>query len=153
MYTYYLKALLVATIALFFSVVAFNNIVDYNTNWMFVKHVLSMDTIPQPSPLMGRAIHHHFLQQTLYIIIICWEAITAVICWMGAYSLLNKKIKIANIGLMTGLMLYLLGFCIIASEWFAAWQSAQSGVQVTAYLFSTIILLILIFINQPHKDS
>src|SRR5207247_8003915 len=39
------KAATVAAIALFASLVTFGNLTDYNTNFVFVEHVLSMDTI------------------------------------------------------------------------------------------------------------
>src|SRR6516164_2198265 len=39
------KVATVAAIALFASLVTFGNLTDYNTNFVFVEHVLSMDTI------------------------------------------------------------------------------------------------------------
>ena len=39
------KTALVAAIAFLTTLVAFGNITDYETNWAFVRHVLSMDTI------------------------------------------------------------------------------------------------------------
>ena len=39
------KIVLVAALALHASLVAFGNITDYGTNFSFVQHVLSMDTI------------------------------------------------------------------------------------------------------------
>ena len=50
------KAALVAAIALFASLVAFGNVTDYNTNFVFVQHVLSMDTIFPFSTIKYRAI-------------------------------------------------------------------------------------------------
>ena len=38
------KILLLAVIALFFTLVAFTNITDFDTNYQFVRHVLAMDT-------------------------------------------------------------------------------------------------------------
>ena len=35
---------LVAAVAVFFTLVAIGNVVDYGTNWQFVTHVMSMDT-------------------------------------------------------------------------------------------------------------
>ena len=37
------KILLTGTLALYFLLVAFNNIIDYDSNFKFVQHVLSMD--------------------------------------------------------------------------------------------------------------
>ena len=50
------KVVMVAAIALFASLVAFGNLTDYNTNFVFVEHVLSMDTIFPFSTIKYRAI-------------------------------------------------------------------------------------------------
>ena len=38
------KMLLLAGVALFYTLVVFNNLTDFNSNYQFVRHVLSMDT-------------------------------------------------------------------------------------------------------------
>lgn len=152
MYIYWIKTFLVAGMALFFTIVAFTNIVDYNTNWLFVKHVLSMDKTFHSPHLMGRAITNQSIQHFGYFLIILTEALTAVFCWLGAYKLLKDHTKkIALLGLALGFLLYFVGFCVIASEWFVMWQAAKWNGQVKAYLFCSIILLIMIFINQNEK--
>jgi predicted small integral membrane protein len=50
------KAALVAAVALLAGLVAFGNLTDYNTNFAFVRHVLSMDTIYSFSTIRYRAI-------------------------------------------------------------------------------------------------
>ncbi|HLQ94163.1 MAG TPA: DUF2165 family protein, partial [Xanthobacteraceae bacterium] len=39
------KAVMVAAVALFATLVAFGNVTDYHTNFEFVQHVLSMDSV------------------------------------------------------------------------------------------------------------
>ena len=51
-----LKVAMVASTALFALLVAFNNLVDYGSNYEFVRHTLSMDTSFPGNALMGRAI-------------------------------------------------------------------------------------------------
>jgi len=50
------KIAMVAAIALFASLVAFGNTTDYGTNFAFVQHVLSMDSIFPNSAITYRAI-------------------------------------------------------------------------------------------------
>ena len=69
---------LLATVALFFVLVAFGNITDYGTNWQFVRHVLAMDTIFPDSTLTWRAITDKVVA-VAYWLIIAWEAATAII--------------------------------------------------------------------------
>lgn len=75
------KTALVATIALFFALVAFGNLADYGANWAFVRHVLAMDTIFPDSPLTRRAITDERLQTVAYWGIIAWQAVTAAVLW------------------------------------------------------------------------
>ena len=57
---------MVAAIALFATLVAFGNITDYGTNFAFVQHVLSMDTIFELSTIRYRAITSPTLHQLAY---------------------------------------------------------------------------------------
>ena len=50
------KILMVAALAAFAFLVAYDNIVDYGANYEFVRHVLSMDTIFPDDALKDRAI-------------------------------------------------------------------------------------------------
>ncbi|HWK37909.1 MAG TPA: DUF2165 family protein, partial [Hyphomicrobium sp.] len=50
------KVLLVLMIGLFSLLVGLDNIVDYGTNYAFVQHVMSMDTVFPTSTLTWRAV-------------------------------------------------------------------------------------------------
>lgn len=42
------KTLLVFGVALYYAIIVFNNVTDYNSNYQFVRHVLMMDsTFPE----------------------------------------------------------------------------------------------------------
>ena len=60
------KAATVAAIALFASLVTFGNLTDYNTNFVFVEHVMSMDTIFPFSTIKYRAITSPALHHAAY---------------------------------------------------------------------------------------
>ena len=64
------KVIAVAAVALFATLVAFGNITDYNTNFAFVQHVLSMDTIFPFSTIKYRAISDPALHRAAYALII-----------------------------------------------------------------------------------
>jgi len=83
------KIAMVAAIALFATLVAFDNLTDYATNFVFVQHVLSMDTIFPGSHIGYRAITSPALHRAAYAIIIAAEAMTALLCWTGAFALLR----------------------------------------------------------------
>jgi predicted small integral membrane protein len=152
---------MVCAIALFFSIVAFNNIIDFNSDFLFVQHVLSMDNTFQSPSLMGRAITDPTMQKYAYIFIIAWEAMTALVCWIGAFILLfnirqtayvfNQSRTIAFIGLFFGFLLYMVGFIIIGGEWFCMWQSKIWNGQTTAGMFVSLILFVMIFLQHNEE--
>ena len=62
---------------------ALGNLVDYDSNWAFVQHVLAMDTTFQSPALMGRAITDPTLQTAAYLAIIVAEITGAALLWSG----------------------------------------------------------------------
>src|SRR5918999_2633692 len=87
------KILLVASVALFTTLVVFNNITDYGSNYAVVEHVLRMDTTFPNNKGMWRAITFPTLHHAAYMLIILVEGITALLCWAGAVKLLGALRK------------------------------------------------------------
>jgi predicted small integral membrane protein len=156
------KVALVAAIALFASLVAFGNLIDYDTNFVFVQHVLSMDTIYPSSTIKHRAITSPGLHHAAYAVIIVAEAATAVLCWIGAVVLVrhihagaamfNRMKAFAIIGLTLGFLVWQVGFMSIGGEWFGMWQSQQWNGVPSAFRFLMTIIAVLIFVAVPDQD-
>jgi predicted small integral membrane protein len=158
----YCKAALLAVVALFFSIIAFDNVVDYDSNWLFVQHVLSMDTIFPNSDLKWRAITDPTLQKLGYWSIIAWEALTAIVLWLGTARLVGAAGSAtrfaaakatATLGLTMGFLLYGVGFIIVGGEWFAMWQSQTWNGQQKAFEFIGMIGVALIVLLIPEQDA
>ncbi|MGV3489914.1 MAG: DUF2165 family protein [Devosia sp.] len=153
------KIVFVATAALFFTVVAYGNMTDYDSNWQFVQHVLSMDTIFPGSTLTWRAITDPALQTAAYWGIIGWETLTAVVLWIGVLRLLATvgdsrflgARTIAVVGLTMAFMLYGIGFVVGGGEWFAMWQSSTWNGESKAFEFIGMFGVILIFLMLPEQ--
>lgn len=152
-----IKIGMVASIASLFTLVALDNLVDYESNWQFVSHVLSMDTTYLRPGLMNRAITSPFLQRLCYDLITWWELFTAIICWIGCIILLTKlhatntqfreAKDTAFIGLFFGFLLYMFGFIVIGGQWFCMWQSKTWNGQESASIFVTSILVVMLFLR------
>ena len=153
------KTALVGVIGLFFALVAFGNVTDYGTNWAFVQHVLAMDTIFPDSTLRWRAITDPRIAMLAYDTIIAWEVATAATL-LYAVARMTVAVqdpvrfvagrRLAALGLTMGLLLYGLGFMVIAGEWFAMWQShAWNGVP-SATRFVVLIGLTLLIVLAPE---
>ena len=156
------KAALVAAIALLASLVAFGNLTDYNTNFVFVEHVLSMDTIYPFSTIKYRAISNPILQHAAYAVIIAAQAATAVLCWIGTITLarniradaalFNRAKTLPILGLTLGFLLWQVGFMSIGGEWFGMWQSQEWNGVPSAFRFVMTIAAVLIFVALPDGD-
>jgi predicted small integral membrane protein len=82
------QGLFAAYIGAFGLLVAFGNLTDYGTNFAFVQHVMSMDTIFPGNGLRYRAITNPQLHHLAYWVIILGEALSGVLCSVGALRLL-----------------------------------------------------------------
>jgi predicted small integral membrane protein len=68
------KLALVAAVAFFLTLVVFNNLTDYDSNYHFVEHVLSMDTTFPENHGKWRALTSGLEDTFFYATIIAWEA-------------------------------------------------------------------------------
>ena len=57
------KAIMVGCLALFALLVTFDNLIDYDTNYAFVRHILTMDTTLPGNALLTRRIMSSALWQ------------------------------------------------------------------------------------------
>jgi predicted small integral membrane protein len=156
------KVAMVAAIAAFATLVALGNITDYGTNFVFVQHVLSMDSVFPNSTITYRAIASPALHHAAYAIIIATEALTGVLCWIGVVRLLcrlrasattfNRAKTWSIAGLALGFLLWQLGFMTIGGEWFGMWQSAKWNGVPSAFRFAMVIIAVLIFVAMRDEE-
>lgn len=160
------KAGLVLSIGLFGLLVAWTNVTAYTINFQFVQHVLSMDALAswaQVDALTQRAITDPATHQFAYAAIILAEFVVGLLCSVGGLLFLitvfsqsdrhlaiGKAFALAGCGI--GLAVWYLGFAVIGAEYFAMWASDWNG-QTTAYSFSAILLLSMIYVAQPEAGA
>jgi predicted small integral membrane protein len=156
------KTALVAAIAFFATLVAFGNITDYDTNWAFVQHVFSMDTIYPTAAIKYRAIDNPMLETAGYLAIIVAETLIAILCWIGAVRLLaasadaaafNRAKGFAVAGLTLGFLLWQVGFMSVGGEWFGMWMSAKWNGVPDAFRFFVTVLTVLIYLVLPDREA
>lgn len=81
------KFFLVAAVAVFYSLLVFDNITDYDSNYQFVRHVLMMDSTFPGNHAMWRARNEPAVHTVFYFSIIAWESLMMLLCWWGAQQL------------------------------------------------------------------
>jgi predicted small integral membrane protein len=153
---------MVACLALFALLVAVDNLVDYDTNYAFVRHVLSMDTTFPGNALLHRRITSPALWHAGYALIIAGEALTGFVLTLATAALcrhlrapgagFNRGKRLVIVGAGLGFLVWFFGFMVIGGEWFQMWQSATWNGQAPAFRFYMTILAVLIFVNQPDGD-
>jgi predicted small integral membrane protein len=156
------KVAIVASTALFALLVTLNNLVDYGSNYEFVRHTLSMDTTFPGNALMGRAIVSPAIWTVGYWLIILTEAAVGVALAIGAMRLalavrkpaaaFNAAKTMAIMGVGLGFLLWFTGFTVGGSEWFAMWQSKVWNGREAAFRFYMTLLAVAIFVNQPDGE-
>jgi len=156
------KIAMVLCLAAFAFMVTFNNITDYNSNFEFVKHVLSMDTTFPGNKGMYRAVTNPTLWHLGYAGIILGEGLTCLLLLAGAVEMIRalslapqefdarKRFVIA--GATLGFLVWFFGFMVVGGEWFLMWQSGTWNGQTAAFQFYLSLLGVLIFVNQPERD-
>jgi len=151
-----MQTLMVGAVGLFAALVALDNVLDYGTNFAFVQHVLSMDTIFPDSGLKWRAITDPQVHHIAYAAIIAAEALTGLLCLLGALAMLTAlgqplddfvhRKTLAFIGLGLGFLVWFFGFLVVGGEWFQMWQSDTWNGQAAAFRFLASIGIVLIFL-------
>ena len=156
------KIALVFALALYYSLVVFNNLTDYDSNYQFVRHVLMMDTTFPSNHGMWRALDSPVWHTVFFVSIIAWETGTMVLCWWGGIRLakalgappsafhLAKSVAIS--GLTLGLLMWLVAFLSVGSEWFLMWQSKAWDGREAAFRIFTVQGVILLLLALPDVD-
>jgi predicted small integral membrane protein len=157
------KIVMIGSLAAFAFIVAYDNIVDYDSNYEFVRHVLSMDTTFPGNALTDRAITDPRIWEVAYAAIIAAEGLTCLLLTIGAVVLLMRirqpadafnRAKVWPVaGLTAGFCLWFFGFQVVAGEYFAMWQSKTWNGELAAFRFTTVILGVLIFVSLPERDG
>jgi predicted small integral membrane protein len=157
------KILLLAGVALYYSFVAFTNLTDFDSNYQFVRHVLSMDSTFPGNKSLWRAMPSPAIHLVFYWGIIAWEIATAVLlCW-GVIRLLralrlpasefNLAKRIPLIALTLSLLMWLVAFLSVGGEWFLMWQSHTWNGQAPAFGMFTVLGLVTLILLQPDTEG
>ncbi len=159
------KIAVVACVALLFMMIAANNLLNLAVNFAFVRHVLSMDTIPHDAGLsrgtLLRAIHSRILQDLVYGFIIIAECTIGFLSAGGSLQLARARhdpVDFARAkswavtGLTIGFIFLVTAFITIAGEWFYLWLAPHpwSGAMNSAARLILIDSAALVFLILPE---
>ena len=156
------KSIVCLSLAIFALLVCLNNLLDYESNYAFVQHTLSMDTVFPDNTLKYRAILDPFVWSLAYGLIIFAEFLTGALLLMGAISLLknlnsplvfNRAKNWVYLGCLTGFLLWFFGFIVVGGEWFCMWQSEKWNGVEAALRFVVFIMFTFLFTAMSESED
>lgn len=157
------KTLLVAGVAVFYTLVVLNNLTDFDSNWQFVHHVLAMDSTFPGNHGMWRALPGTRVELAFYLSIIAWEILTMVLLWCGVLQLarnvrgtaveFNRAKGMPVMALTLSLMMWLVAFLSVGAEWFLMWQSPTWNGQEAAFRMFTVVGVVLLIVLHADVDG
>ncbi len=156
------KIIICLSLSIFALLVCLNNLADYGSNYAFVRHTLSMDTVFPDNTLRYRAILDPFVWSLAYGLIIFAEFLTGLLLLIGAIGLLknmnsplafNRAKNWIYLGCLTGFLLWFFGFIVVGGEWFCMWQSEKWNGVEAAFRFVVLIMFTLLFTAMPESEN
>lgn len=155
------QTVLVAAVAGLLTLLALNNLMDYESNFQYVAHVLSMDTTFPDNQLKWRALTNPIFHHLFYWTLILWEATSASLCWLGALHL-SRRLRadrnsfqqaksMAVYGLVLSMLQWLVAFLTVGGEWFVMWQSPTWNGQEAALRMFVVLGIVLLFVSPSWE--
>jgi predicted small integral membrane protein len=150
------------SLSIFALLVGFNNLADYDSNYAFVQHTLSMDTVFPENTLKYRAILDPSLWKLAYGLIIFAEFLTGTLLLAGVTCMfrnMNSPVAFAQaknwiyLGCLVGFMLWFFGFIVVGGEWFCMWQSEKWNGIEAAFRFVVLIMFTFLFTAMPESEN
>ncbi len=156
------KALLTLSTGIYGIIVVFGNLTAYQTNYDFIRHVMTMDTTYPDNAMKYRAIHSSRIHKITYSFIIFIETLIAIFCTKGGIDMLRNldadaetfhESKRSGItGMLLGLLLWFFSFQAIAGEWFGMWMSKEWNGLPDATRLTQYISTLLVFVALKNDD-
>ena len=157
------KLHLLAAIALYYTLVVFNNLTDFGSNYEFIRHVLSMDSTFPGNHAIRRALPSPGIHLVFYWLIIVWEIVTGTLAWWGLVNLIralrrpanvyNAEKRMAIIALTLSMLMWLVAFVDVGGEWFLMWQSHSWNGQEEAFRMFMIVGVVMLLLLLPDADA
>jgi predicted small integral membrane protein len=139
---------------------AYNNVVDYEAGFEWVRHIMSLDTVKPSNGAVGRAITDLNVMTAVYIASILAQALAGLCFATAALAMLRRlrgpvgKFVMAKrwlpLGAVFGLLVWFLGWMVVGGQYFAAWQMGLWDPQDSAFRLYMTMMGVLIFVSLPE---
>jgi len=142
--------------AIMAAIVVLNNLSAPRSNFLFIEHIMTMDTTYQAPGTVWRAIRSPRVHWAAFVFIVFCEALVAVFGFMGSVELLiHLRMPTAAwdaakyygyLSFLVALFVWFFIFQVVGAEWFESWQSEQwngirDSIRINLITVSGILLL------------
>ncbi|WP_432218652.1 DUF2165 family protein [Pseudomonas kribbensis] len=150
------KVAIVFMVGMLGAMIVFSNATDYDSNYIYLGHILSMDTTG--SHLMYRSINSEMMHHRIYWMIMTLETIFTSACLLGGYQLakninasdeqFHEAKKYAVLGILVALFVYYFCLQVIGNEWFDMdrskdWNAMKWAQSIVDFLLPALIFLVM----------
>lgn len=146
---------LVLMTAAYYLVVAFDNITNPDSNWPFVRGVLSENGVAAGSGFEWRAIDAQWFHVVAFVGVIVFETLTGLLLAYAAYRGLRANDdrdawahaqRSTFLGMTTGLLIFFLGFITIGGNWFVMYLNSKWNGLDPAFQNSVMTMFMAVFV-------
>ncbi|MBB5915624.1 putative small integral membrane protein [Nocardia transvalensis] len=146
----------------YYLIVALTNCIDTDTNRRGVEAVLSMHATIHHPATDWRAITNGTVLLIAYILVVAWEALTAVALLAGATAgwrglagrnpaRITAAARLSSLGWVMAVLLFAGGFLTIGGEWFRMWANKQVNASSAALQNVILASIGLILVHLPAR--
>lgn len=150
------KIVMTGGLAVWVGLVALGNITDYDARLITVQSVMAMDGVSPDSALRWRAVTDPATQRAAFVVLVVGQILTAL-AFLAAAALMAANLRASSVrfkrskawtavAVGLGLVVWLFGFAVIASEWFLMWQAGRSTIQIKVFLFTITTVLVGVYV-------
>lgn len=156
-----MKSIMLGGIGSIYFIASVTNFLDYDTNFQWIKQILTMQNTVQNPAITSRAIHADFIHHMVYKMVLLWELVMGLLCLgTGLLSLwnykkpilFNKIISVGTWGVFGAFLFHGYVYYAVANEWFAAWQATTMGTKVASLPFVVLTGITLILLKLPDSQ-
>jgi predicted small integral membrane protein len=158
---------LVLMTATYYLLVAFDNITNPASNWVFVKGVLSGDGTPPNDGFEWREIHTSWFHVIAYVGVITGETLTGLSLAAAGFIGLRRAgsapqwaatQRLTLLGCTIGLLVFFFGFISVGGNWFimylnGKWNGLEPAFQNSAMTAFTLLSVLIVLASDRLSSA
>jgi predicted small integral membrane protein len=142
--------------------IGINNVFNFSGVLKETGYVMGMTGASLVPDMLWRATDNPVMIYGGSLLIVAAELLMGLVLSVGLFQMwqaraldkasFNKAKRYVLWGFLAGLILFYGGFLIVAGNWFFLWATPAAGALDTAFRYTTLFLLIMLFVAETNQD-